>query len=163
MIIVERITENINFIDISKFEADRVLLKHDELFKVHRKLKTAAGEEIALSLPAGSSLKDGDVLYRDVQRIIFVSLEEEKIIIVRPRGNLQWAKAAYNVGNMHQAAYLKEDGISIPFDESMLRVVKKLGMDYQVCMGRLDGQRTNIQREGAVKDHAHSQENSRPK
>ncbi len=145
MIFIEAIKENISVVDISDLETETVTMTYDELRKTHRRVTSSKGSEIAISLPLGSYLKDGDILYRDPGKVIYVSLEEETAIHVMPDTGQEWAKTAYNIGNMHQPAYLKKDGVYTPFDEGVLRIVKKLKLPFEVIKCKLDGEMAGVQ------------------
>ncbi|MDO4870245.1 MAG: urease accessory protein UreE [Bacillota bacterium] len=155
MILVENICENINSIDTSDLILESVSITHEETLKVHRKFKLSQGREIAISLPAGDHLHDGDVLYRDHERVVFIQLIEEKIIHISPDNDREWAKAAYNIGNMHQPAYLKDDGIYVPYDEILLNLIKKLGVNFEIINAKLDGERAAVTNSGHHHDHHH--------
>ena len=146
MRIIERINENIYTENITIINQDYVSLKHDELVKNHRRLKTFLGEEIALSLPSGSIIKDGDVLYREGDKVVYVSLEKEKIIHIIPEVNLDWARAAYAIGNMHMQASLKKDGIYILYDEAIEKTFSRLNIKYKIKIDKIEGDRINAKR-----------------
>lgn len=155
MIFIEEIKENISVVDISGLETEPVIMSYDELQKTHRRLISPKGSEIAISLPLGSCLKDGDILYRDSGKVIYVSLKEETAIHVMPGAGQEWAKAAYNIGNMHQPVYLKEDGVYTPFDEGVLHIVEKLKLPFEVIKCKLDGERAGVQ-SGTHHGHYHN-------
>lgn len=155
MILVEDIKENILHDNVGESDIVAVAMAHDEMQKVHRKITVSGDIEIALSLRPGSCLRDGDVLYRDAEKIICVVLKEEQTIYIKPRSVFEWAKIAYNIGNMHHTAFLKENGIYTPYDDAVLRMVKKLEINYEIVYCKLDGERANIQGAEYSNHHDH--------
>lgn len=150
--IVEKILGTIEDYASENLKIDRVLMDHYDLGKPHQKLKSEAGETVAISLPHGEHLFCGAVLYKDEEKIIAVDLIPEDALEIRPEGNLQWAKAAFNIGNMHHPAYLHEDCIVIPYDAILEHLLKGIGVNYVRCERKLTGQKANH----VVGGHSHS-------
>lgn len=144
MLIIEKILGDIQTIDIEGAEVDKVLLDHYDMAKPHQKLKTESGETIALSLPHGENLFAGAVLYKNDGKLIYVDLQPEDALVIYPEGNTQWAKAAFNVGNMHQPAYLYDDCIAVPYDAIIENLIKGIGVRYERSMKKLDGHRAGV-------------------
>ena len=82
----------------------------------------------------------GAVLYKDEKRIIVADLLPEEVLVIHPEGNVQWAKAAFNVGNMHHSAYLHDDCILVPYDAIIENLIKSIGVKYERCVRKLEGQ-----------------------
>ena len=158
MILIEEIKENIADADYKNLNVELVKISNDDLQKTHRRITSNAGSELAISLPVGSCLKDGDILYRDSHKLIYVYLEEEKAIHIMPSSGIEWAKAAYNIGNIHHTVFLKEDGVYTPYDESVMHVIEKTDIPFEVIKCKLDGVRANIQ--GGEHSHSHKHEHN---
>lgn len=150
--IVEKILGRIEDYKAEDLKTDWVMLDHFDLGKPHQKLKSEGGETVAVSLPHGEHLFCGAVLYKDEEKIIAVDLIPEDALEIRPEGNLQWAKAAFNIGNMHHPAYLHEDCIVIPYDPILDNLLKGIGVKYERCRRKLTGQKANH----VVGGHSHS-------
>lgn len=150
-IIVERILGLVADAHTRGLEADPVIMDHAQLQKPHQKAVTAGGRILGISLDKGEHLRPGAVLYLDDRVVIFVDLPEEDLLEIRPLGNLEWGKAAYNIGNMHQPAYLYEEMIRCPYDSVLERVLAQLGIPFERKTGKLDGLRANLQ---AAHSHA---------
>lgn len=153
--IVEKVIGKLEEFDQGKRRLDKVLLDHDNMSKPHQKLKSEAGETVAVSLPHGEHLFCGAVLYEDSEKIIAVDLVPEDVLEIRPKGNLQWAKTAFNIGNMHHPAYLHEDCIVIPYDGIVENLLKGIGVPYTRCVRKLDGERANHVVGGHSHGHHH--------
>ena len=158
MIIVEKTMGHILDFDISGLTVDRVLLDHYGMAKPHQKLITENGEKIGVSLPHGENMFCGAVLYKDDEKMIYADLLPEDVLVIRPEGNMQWAKAAFNVGNMHHPAYLHDDCIVVPYDAIIEKLIQDIGVEYERCTGKLDGQRAGHVVGGHSHHHHHNQE-----
>lgn len=156
--IVEKILGRIEEFDLENIKLEPVLLPHFDLIKPHQKTKTSTGEEIAISLPRGEMLRKGAVLYADEERIIFVELAEEDVLEISPKGEEQWGRAAFNMGNMHQLCYFTKENILIPYDSVMESLIKNLDIPYQRKTIKLDGERPNVTVH--TTGHGHSHENN---
>lgn len=155
--IIEKTLGNINEKNIVDKDRVPVLVDHHDLTKPHQKLKTQTGEVFAISLDYGCYLEQGSILYEDDSRVVYVELMPEKCIVVKPEGNIQWARAAFNIGNMHQGAYVHEDCIVVAYDAVLESVIKKLGINYTCEVRKLDGIRANVA-QGETHSHNHHHE-----
>ena len=79
---------------------DKVALTWEQRHKSRQKLVTMQGYAIALALPTGSRLHDGDLLAVPAGWIA-VELALEDVLLVRPRNSLETAFVAYQIGNRH--------------------------------------------------------------
>ena len=139
--IIENILGNINDFDTDGLKVDKVLLDHHDMSKPHQRLTTESGERIAISLQHGEHLFCGAVLYKDDEKIIAVDMIPEDVLEVRPEGNRQWAKAAFNIGNMHHPAYIYDDCIVIPYDAILENLLSSIGVSFLRCERKLDGEK----------------------
>lgn len=159
--IVEQILGSLQDFETENLRVDKVLLDHFDMTKPHQRLKSEEGTTVAVSLPRGEHLFCGAVLYKDEEKIIAVDLLPEDVLEIRPEGNLQWAKTAFNIGNMHHPAYLQEDCILIPYDGILENLLKGIGVSYSRCRKKLEGERASHVVGGHSHDHHHSHDHSR--
>ena len=155
MIIVEKVIGNLSITENKCRTVDKVRLTHDELLKPHQKLTSEEGTVVGLSLSVGAHLHNGDILYMDDVKMIAVDLKEEEIFEIRPKNNIEWAKAAFNIGNMHQKAYLYDDCIRVPYDYVLERMFDSLGVEYSREIRKLDGILANIAASYGHHNHNH--------
>lgn len=142
-----------------------VTLDREAMNRSHQKVSDENGEVFAISLPHGEKLRPGDVIYVDEEKIVYMKLEPEDVILIRPSGDSQWAKVAYNIGNMHQPAFIREDCIVTPYDPIMESVIERLQVQYDRKTIPLDGERAGISQDhrhhhGHEHSHSHSHEHS---
>lgn len=121
--------------------ADRVRMTRAELEKSRIRKTTEGGADIAVSLPAGTVLRDGDLLDAGGGRRILVEQAPEKVATARPaggggrEGNAAAFLVGHIVGNRHRPISVSADGSSISFPlqaESEAEVFRSL-------FGRIDG------------------------
>ena len=154
--IIESILGNIKEYAVGDRRLEKVVLDRDGLSKPHQKLKTQSGESFGLSLPHGAALSPGDVIFADEDRVIAVELAPEDALVIRPAGQMQWARAAYNIGNMHQRAFIQEDCIITPYDAILQSIMQKLHVPCERTVCPIDGVRANVsQSEGHHHHHHH--------
>ena len=157
--IIESILGNIKEYAVGDRRLEKVVLDRDGLSKPHQKLKTQSGESFGLSLPHGAALSPGDVIFADEDRVIVVELEPEDALVIRPEGQMQWARAAYNIGNMHQRAFIQEDCIITPYDAILQSIMQKLHVPCERMVCPINGVRANVsQSEGHHHHHDHEHE-----
>ena len=88
--------------------------------------------------------------------MIVVELEPEDALVIRPEGQMQWARAAYNIGNMHQRAFIQEDCIITPYDAILQSIMQKLHVPCERMVCPINGVRANVsQSEGHHHHHDH--------
>lgn len=154
--IVERIVGNINDRKGGNKRIESVYMDHYDLTKPHQKVKSETGEVIAISLEQGENLAPGSILYEDETRIVAIELLPEDVLKIIPKGNIEWARAAFNIGNMHQAAYVHEEYILVAYDAILESIINKLGVKCERLECSLEGIRTNVAQTDSHHHHNHA-------
>lgn len=87
---------------------ENILVSRNELEKLRMSRVTDKGTEIALTMPAGSSLSDGDVVLLTSEKMVVVKRESESVAIVTVHYDtsddnmLETAvKIGHSIGNLH--------------------------------------------------------------
>lgn len=153
--IVEKVLSNLKVTEQGNRTVDRVWLAHDEIMKPHQKVTAESGRTVSISLPEGDRLHNGDILYEDDAEMIVIELREEEVFEIRPKNNLEWAMAAFQIGNMHQRAYLYSDCIRVPYDHVLEKTIDSLGVEYSREVRVLDGIPANLPASGGRHTHSH--------
>jgi urease accessory protein len=155
--LIEEIVGRLENTDTGDREIDFVILDHMDLIRPHQKVKTQRGRELAISLSHGEQLFKGAVLHADEKEIIAVDLAMEDVFQIIPKGNIEWARVGFNIGNMHQAAYVSETDICIPYDPVIEKMLHSLNVEYSRKTRKLDGIRANASIASAGHYHTHEQ------
>lgn len=142
--IIEKILGNIDEFDEGGRSIDMALLTHEELNKTHQKIFTQNGTELYISLERGAKISCGAVLYEDEEQIIVVDMQIEKVFEIKPKSSQEWAIAAFNIGNMHQNAFIYPDCIRVPYDYVLENMISSLNIPYEIAERKLDGIRPNV-------------------
>ena len=158
--IIETIIGNIKDYATGDRSVEYIVLDRDRLSKPHQKVTSEAGESFGLSLPHGQTLSPGDVLYADEERVVVATLAPEEALVIRPEGQMQWARAAYNIGNMHQSAFIQEDQIVTPYDAILESVMQRLGVSCEKALCPIDGVRANVSQHEGHHHHHHDHEHT---
>lgn len=151
--IVEKILANINERQTNGKIIDCVFMDSHDLTKPHQKVKSESGQVIAISLEHGENLTQGSILYEDEERIIAIDLLPEDVLKIMPEGNIEWSRAAFNIGNMHQAAYIHEDCILVAYNDIIESMIKKLDINYERLNCKLNGIRANVSQKDSLHHH----------
>ena len=79
--------------------ADTVTLFYDERKKSRLRARSDQGLELAIVLPRGSSLRDGDLLRAESGEVLCVRAARELVSEARTNDVLLFARAVYHLGN----------------------------------------------------------------
>jgi urease accessory protein len=126
---------------------ERVVLTSGELAKHRQRVKTDAGRELGISLPHGTTLKDGDVLHVDPDLAIVIEQADEDLLRLLPRTPEEFGLMGYQVGNLHRAAMIDHQGIAVLYDKA----IEALAQRFHVPCERLPGKFRPAQNHG----HSH--------
>jgi urease accessory protein len=100
-------------------------------FDSRRKSRLAAtldnGEEVALVLPRGTVLRDGDVLVAQDGALVRVVAAAEAVLMVTARDGLTLTRAAYHLGNRHTPVEVGADYLKLEYDPVLADMLKRVG------------------------------------
>jgi urease accessory protein len=100
-------------------------------FDARRKSRLAAtldnGEEVALVLPRGTVLRDGDVLVAQDGALVRVVAAPEAVLMVTARDALTLTRAAYHLGNRHTPVEVGADYLKLEYDPVLADMLKRIG------------------------------------
>ncbi|RFU46049.1 urease accessory protein UreE [Paraburkholderia sp. DHOC27] len=104
-------------------------------FDARRKSRLAAtldnAEEVALLLPRGTVLRDGDVLVAQDGRLVRVVAAAESVLMVRARDVLTLTRAAYHLGNRHTPVEVGADYLKLEYDPVLADMLKRIGASVE--------------------------------
>jgi urease accessory protein len=85
------------------------------------------GEEVALVLPRGTVLRDGDVLVAQDGGLVRVVAAAETVLMVTARDRLTLTRAAYHLGNRHTPVEVGADYLKLEYDPVLADMLKRIG------------------------------------
>jgi urease accessory protein len=120
--IIDKIIGNTGKEDTGSRKIDLLLLEWYETTKRIQRKHTQDGMEIAIKfLKEGQRLHQGDILYRDEEKVVVVDILPSDAIVVSPRSLLEMGSVCYEIGNKHLPVFIQDDQVLIPFEEPIFR------------------------------------------
>lgn len=107
--------------------ADELELDYDARQKHRFRARLASGREIAVTLPRGTRLSDGDRLKLDDGRLVRVRAADEDLSVVTTQDPLLLARIAYHLGNRHVALAITSGRLAYGHDHVLDDLVRRLG------------------------------------
>lgn len=146
--ILDKILGNIKDMEDIHCHVERIYLESDELLKRVLRVTSDHGHEYGISLPKGSEMRDGDILFNDGHNMVVISVKEDDVIVITPRDINEMGEVAHNLGNKHLPVQIEDDKIIIQYDY----LVEKFLQDLQVNF-----ERKNMKLKQAFRhvDHSH--------
>lgn len=130
-------------------------------FEARRRSRLAAtltdGTPVALLLPRGSVLHDGDVLLADSGERLLVEAEPEAVLRVTALAPYLLMRALYHLANRHVAVQIAEDHLLIERDPVLARMLVGLGVEVTATEAPFDPE-TGAYAHGAGGHHHHGDE-----
>lgn len=126
-----------------------VTLSFEQRQRTRLRVRTDSGEELAVILPRGTVLHDGDVLQATSGQRIAVRAAAEEVSTVRCADAVALARACYHLGNRHVALQIGAGWARYRHDHVLDDMVRGLGLP--VAAGLLP-----FEPEGGAYSHNHS-------
>ena len=105
-----------------------VALTWERRQKSRQRVRLESGEEAALLLPRGSTLKDGQRIASESGRIIEIVADSEAVSTVRSTDPTCLARAAYHLGNRHTPVQLGAGWLRYRRDHVLDAMIEGLGI-----------------------------------
>jgi urease accessory protein len=142
--IIDRVLGNLHELRAEEVEGlhrERVVLAGSELVRRIQRVTTDHGQELGLRLAAApgktGDLRDGDILFRDGQSMIVVSVLPTDVLVIAPRTLQEMGTVAHNLGNRHlQAQFFGADSeyqaevMVIQYDHTAEDLLRHLAVPY---------------------------------
>ena len=90
-----------------------------------------SGEEVAVLLPRGTVLRDGDVLVADDGALVRVIAAAQDLLVVRSADALTLPRAAYHLGNRHTPVEVGADYLKLEADPVLEDMLRRLGAQVE--------------------------------
>lgn len=88
--------------DLGNAEVVELPMTAEDRQRVRRRLRAGDGQELALMLPTGTTLRVGQVIYGDARKAYVVTAALEDVLVVRPRDVREAARVGHLIGNLHR-------------------------------------------------------------
>jgi urease accessory protein len=112
-------------------ERDTVVMGWEERRRARQRLHTVKGREIAIALPTGTVLTDGDILYVDETFYVSVEAEKEDVLVVPLADATSSAALAYELGNRHLPVSIGHGLLATPYDRLIDEMLAESGLRYE--------------------------------
>lgn len=107
---------------------EKLRITRMESERVRMRKATDMGTDVAMTLPAGSRLRHGDILAL-AERMVVVEIEPEKVAVVQVFGDARTAAlVGHAIGNLHRPIRVEGDRIIFPIqsDDEMAMMQRQL-------------------------------------
>lgn len=111
--------------------APTLTLAYDARCKSRLAAALDSGEDVALVMPRGTILADGDVLVADDGSLIRVIAAPEAVLLVRASNTLTLTRAAYHLGNRHTPIEIGADYLKLEADPVLEAMLTRLGAQVE--------------------------------
>ncbi|HTI18172.1 MAG TPA: urease accessory protein UreE [Trinickia sp.] len=91
------------------------------------------GEAVALVMPRGTVLADGDVLVADDGGLVRIVAADEAVLVVRAPDALTLTRAAYHLGNRHTPVEVSAEYLKLERDPVLEAMLKRLGAHVEAA------------------------------
>ncbi len=112
----------------SKVAESRVPLTWERRQKSRQRVRLDSGEEVALLLPRGTTLSNGQCLASEAGRVVEVIAAAEPVSTVRSADPTSLTRAAYHLGNRHTPLQLGEGWLRYREDHVLDAMIAGLGI-----------------------------------
>lgn len=150
--IVNAIAESLADMQSKVQSVDTLPLTAEQRQRPHMRIRTRGGREIAISLPRGVELNDGDVLGVENGVAVVVEAALEDLLEIFPDTAREWGLACYQLGNLHRELRFLDDSMLTLYDRTCEEVLTGMNVRFQRIHRPFIGDRY-----GAYTGHLHDQ------
>ncbi len=111
-------------------EHDVLVMGWEARRQTRQRATTLHGRELALALPTGTVLGDGEVVHIGQGFYVSIEAEREDVLVVPLNDAATAAAVAYELGNRHLPVSLREGFLATPYDRLVEAVLAKSGVTY---------------------------------
>jgi urease accessory protein len=122
------VRELIQFADVGAVASAQLTLPFELRQKSRLRAKLDGGEEVALILPRGRVLRDGDALQASDGWVVRVRAAAERVSTITARDAVALARAAYHLGNRHVPVQVGAGFLRYQRDHVLDEMVSGLGL-----------------------------------
>ncbi|RQY81956.1 urease accessory protein UreE [Burkholderia stagnalis] len=127
----KRIAPNVKLAASLVSRAPTLTLAYDARCRSRLAATLDTGEDVALVLPRGTVLRDGDVLVADDGALVRVAAATETVLLVRAPDPLTFTRAAYHLGNRHTPVEIGDGYLKLEADPVLADMLRRLGAQVE--------------------------------
>lgn len=161
----KRIDPHVKLAAVLVRRAPTLTLAYDERCKSRLAATLDNGDEIAVLLPRGTILSDGDVLVAQDGGLVRVIAAPQAVLRVTAPDRLTLTRAAYHLGNRHTPVEVGVDTLTLEADPVLEDMLQRLGanvehatLPFQPEAGAYGGGHRHGHDESFAEDYALAQE-----
>lgn len=130
MHLIEQLPELVTSATLAGLQRDTIVMTSEERRWCRRRVTTAAGREIALALPTGTTLDPGAIIAIGPDWYLEVEAAPESVLAMRPHDRDEAIRIAFEVGNHHFPLALDGDELLVPDDTAMVQLLTRLSVGW---------------------------------
>jgi urease accessory protein len=111
-------------------EHDVLVMGWEKRRRSRQRVSTLHGRDIAIALPTGTVLEDGEIVHIGQEFYVSVEAEQEDVLLVPLSDATTAAALAYELGNRHLPVSLRDGMLATPYDRLVEEVLTKSGVPY---------------------------------
>ncbi len=134
--ILRKVLGNLANMETSQYQVEKIFLTWDELTKRMMRKTTDMGNQVAVVVPDGVQLKDGDVLYCESSRLIAIQVLSEDVIVVKAKSYNQLGWICYQLGCQKSKIMIAGKEVLVPFDQAIHSYLVQNGLSVRRCYRR---------------------------
>ncbi|CAM3851163.1 urease accessory protein UreE [Alicyclobacillus pomorum] len=124
--------------DFPNFQRDELYLPSSDLARRVFRRRTKSGVEVKASLPRGTILRPGDVLFVHGDSVVVVRVLPEWVLAIRPITFSQIAEVGHQLGNRHVPLQICEPEILVPYHPVLENLFNSLNIANEKVFRELD-------------------------
>lgn len=109
---------------------ERVEIASDDLARRILRLRASVGE-LGLRLENGATLRDGDVVFADAQRVIFVDVAADELLVAKPQTLEAAARLGHALGNRHLPVQFAGGEMIVRWDRLIEELLRDSGVNFE--------------------------------
>ncbi|OGA31821.1 MAG: hypothetical protein A3G80_03745 [Betaproteobacteria bacterium RIFCSPLOWO2_12_FULL_62_13b] len=111
-----------------------LVLPFEQRQKSRLRARLENGEEVAIVLPRGTVMRNGDLLRTDDGRTVRVVAKPERVLQVECASAKELARASYHLGNRHVPLQIGDGWLRIADDHVLRQMIEGLGATVTVLI-----------------------------
>jgi len=131
MLVVEQFPGQVEPADLQGKNADLLQLTWEQRRWTRGRFRTLRGRQIALALPTGTVLRNGQILWLAPEWYLTVEAVPESVLAILPKDYREALRVAFEVGNRHFPLAVDGQRLLVPNDSAMTQLLARLGAVWE--------------------------------